>query len=499
MDTSAWGRAWLAASCVVAMGCSQDAPATAASAVSTLPVVSSTVPSAAPRARALVVGVGQYRSSTITSLPGIDVDVATMRTMLDGMGIAERDILVLEDSAATKAKVVDAFRSHLIDGTKPGDKVVFYFSGHGSSMPDESGDEDDNADEFLVMHDTALSGSSVSNALVDDEISELLSELSGREVLVLVDACHSGTVTKGMNLAATLFPTSAPTAVVPKIWNHRLSGRTAKVQGVIDPQSGFGDPEAPGAKVEYVALMAAQDDQTADATNDGSVFTLGLHAAFRSARMSGKSLTASGVRDEVATFVRQAGSSFSPNALSEPTDLVDKRVIFDSPARGEAGPYWQKLEQLVSGSATEVKIESAKSEYRTGDKLSVELTMPAEGYVYLLAVSEVDDKVDVLYPSSWSGSNRYGEGESVRIPDNDRWKRQWQIPVVAGKGDGRNMIVAIVSQSELNLRASGTGGTEKLFVGLSPKGMASLRSAFEASAGGARYPMAGQVVVTVQP
>jgi hypothetical protein len=422
-----------------------------------------------------------------------------MRTILDGMGFAERNILVLEDRAATKTKVMDAFRSHLIDGTKPGDKVVFYFSGHGSSMPDESGDEDDGADEFLVMYDTELAGSTVRNALIDDEIGALLSELSGREILVLIDACHSGTATKSVNLAATLFPTSTPTRVVPKIWNHPLSGRAVNGQGVVDPMSGFGDPEAVGAKVEYVALTAARDDQTADATPDGSVFTLGLHAAFRSARTSGKSLTASGVRDEVATFVRQAGSRFSPNALSEPPDLVNKRVIFDSPARGEAGPYWQKLEQLVFGSTTEVKIESAKSEYRTGDKLSVELTMPAEGYVYLLAVSEVDDKVDVLYPSSWSGSNRYREGELVRIPDKDRWMRQWQIPVVAGKGDGRNMIVAIVSQSELNLRASGTGGTEKLFVGLSPKGMASLRSAFAASEGGARYPIAGQVIVNVQP
>ena len=80
--------------------------------------------------------------------------------------------------------------------------MVFYYAGHGAQVEDDSGDEgDDKFDEVLVPSDTKgeLEGpeAGLSGFITDDEIGKLLAELPGREVMMIVDACHSGTITRG--------------------------------------------------------------------------------------------------------------------------------------------------------------------------------------------------------------------------------------------------------------------------------------------------------------
>ena len=67
-------------------------------------------------------------------------------------------------------------------------QLFFSYSGHGSQIKDTSGDEDDGLDEVLCPVD--------GGSLVDDEIRRLLIEPLGSHVtlVVLIDACHSGTV-----------------------------------------------------------------------------------------------------------------------------------------------------------------------------------------------------------------------------------------------------------------------------------------------------------------
>jgi hypothetical protein len=78
----------------------------------------------------------------------------------------------------------------LIGQAQAGDSVIITYSGHGTWVPDTSGDEPDNRDEALCPHDI-----NSGNALLDDEIQQLFARrASGVKIVLISDSCHSGSV-----------------------------------------------------------------------------------------------------------------------------------------------------------------------------------------------------------------------------------------------------------------------------------------------------------------
>ena len=159
--------------------------------------------SALAEQRALLVGVGKYQRSDL-DLPGIDLDIERMTDTLKIMGFEDHQIRSLMDSSATADNVIAEFETWLTDGVGKDDRVVFYFSGHGSFVPDKNGDEPDNVDEVLVTHDVRSVSENGRYTLVgivsDDRIAEMIANTASENVLVIVDACHSGTMTRDILL-----------------------------------------------------------------------------------------------------------------------------------------------------------------------------------------------------------------------------------------------------------------------------------------------------------
>lgn len=79
----------------------------------------------------------------------------------------------------------------LVQGCKPGDSLVFHFSGHGSQQRNYSGDEVDGYDETLCPTDFETHG-----MILDDEINATIVRPlpRGAKLHAIIDACHSGTV-----------------------------------------------------------------------------------------------------------------------------------------------------------------------------------------------------------------------------------------------------------------------------------------------------------------
>jgi len=153
----------------------------------------------APLKLALLVGINDYKSKTISDLDGCVNDVESMKATLIGkFGFHEENILILKDSAATHAHIVEAIQNHLINRAQENDIVVFHYSGHGSQMQDApGGDEIDGWDETIVPYDSRQGGI---YDITDDEMNGLLSRLSRKtkNITWILDSCHSGTAVKGL-------------------------------------------------------------------------------------------------------------------------------------------------------------------------------------------------------------------------------------------------------------------------------------------------------------
>lgn len=79
----------------------------------------------------------------------------------------------------------------LVRGARPGDKLVFCYSGHGIQMPTDDPGEEDGLDEHIVPVDYNVEGF-ISDNLLRSILVDYLPP--GVSLLVIADACHSGTI-----------------------------------------------------------------------------------------------------------------------------------------------------------------------------------------------------------------------------------------------------------------------------------------------------------------
>lgn len=154
--------------------------------------------------RALIVAIGKYPTQSGWNTISSDNDVPLIKSALLKQGFLPQNIATITNEQATKAGITNSF-NNLIRKSQEGDIVVFHFSGHGQQVTDTNGDELDGLDEALVPFDagkTNLNGSgNLKTHFIDDELNALLGNLRSKvgskgDVLVFLDACHTGTATR---------------------------------------------------------------------------------------------------------------------------------------------------------------------------------------------------------------------------------------------------------------------------------------------------------------
>lgn len=132
------------------------------------------------------VDLSAYAPVNVPPLAGCINDANDMRDIAQGQGFRVRQLL---DSAATSTAVIDGIRAAAQQLTG-GDVLLITYSGHGSQVPDPN--EIDLLSETWVLWDRQL---------IDDELYALwgLFEPDVR-IVVISDSCHSGTVTREIDL-----------------------------------------------------------------------------------------------------------------------------------------------------------------------------------------------------------------------------------------------------------------------------------------------------------
>jgi hypothetical protein len=153
---------------------------------------------------ALIVAIGEYPpNGQWRNLSSLN-DMRYVKAALVQSGFTANNIDTLVNSNATKNNIVKAL-DDLYNKVGEGDIVYFQFSGHGQQIQDDNGDEADGYDEALVPYDAAGRFDPVTyngqNHLRDDLLGEKLNKIrkkigSKGSLVVLIDACHSGTATR---------------------------------------------------------------------------------------------------------------------------------------------------------------------------------------------------------------------------------------------------------------------------------------------------------------
>ena len=157
-----------------------------------------------PRKLALLVGINEYPSDGLFApLNGCVNDVELQYHLLvHRFGFNPSDIVKLTDAQATRQGILTAFEEHLIGQARPGDVVVFHFSGHGSRVVDPDQDFPDGLNSTLVPVDSPLpAGFPRQGGPVNDITGHTLfllgSALQTDNVTMVLDSCHSGGGTRG--------------------------------------------------------------------------------------------------------------------------------------------------------------------------------------------------------------------------------------------------------------------------------------------------------------
>lgn len=428
--------------------------------------------------RALIVGVGDHQDAAM-NLPGIDLDTTMMATAAERLGFPVASIRTLLDEDATLAAFRRELQSLAAATYAEDDRVLIYFSGHGTHVPDDNGDEtDDNKDEALVLHDTRLSGGQLRNFLRDDEFGQLLGAIPSRNVLVLVDACHSGSATKS-------FPTIGERGV-PKYFRNpgaQYGGGSTRARSLV-----------PEARANHVLLSAAADNELAQATSQGSAFTLGVSEAITSARGPGQ-LTAKQLQDAAAKHIIELvsrGEVHTPQ-LDGHEPLLSRNLFFRE--RSQVGPVRRELE-AIAAQMPSMPFTAPSASLRVGDKIALTLDLPRSGYLNVVNVNPNDDAL-VLFPNAFHRNNEVSAGRFV-IPTE-----AMNFDLVARPPLGESVTIAFLTDQALNLYENTLKGRDKTgrivaqLAPLSAKAGAAVRTIVveERREGAARH--AGKVVVRV--
>jgi len=144
--------------------------------------------------RAVMIGIN-YVGDNPGELSGCWNDVFNMKKYIqDVHGFEEENIVILMDDGnhtePTKANIINAYKT-VIAQAEENDAIFLHYSGHGTKLRDDDGDEGDGYDEALVPRDFQSSG-----MIRDDDLYELLIKNlpDGVHMVCLMDCCHSGTI-----------------------------------------------------------------------------------------------------------------------------------------------------------------------------------------------------------------------------------------------------------------------------------------------------------------
>lgn len=277
----------------------------------------STTISAQPQQYALLVAIGKYPPESGWQQINSPNDIAVMREVLLSRGFLPENIISIQDEQATRQGILNTWKAQLLPRVKPGDVVYFQYSGHGQQVADDNGDEIDGYDEAIVPFDSPLRYKAGvyqgENLIRDDQLDTLLTDLRQRlgakgNVMVVIDACHSGTSTRGMGPArGTIVQMASP--------EYAAAAAKRPNEGLASKQFDGVRPDASGLAPMAAFFGSAQNQLNFETTDEHGQFIGPMtYALSKKLSTAPKSVTYRGLFEQVRIQMNATAPRQQPQA-----------------------------------------------------------------------------------------------------------------------------------------------------------------------------------------
>lgn len=142
--------------------------------------------------KALLVGINEYPGSPLSGCINDVMDAARFQS--DHCGFDPKAIRMLTDARATTKMILDRL-NWLVEGLVAGDRILFWFSGHGVQIATRNPKgEVDGLDEALAPVDFDWTDG---HMIRDKDLHRIFSVIpEGVQAVMVSDSCHSGDLTK---------------------------------------------------------------------------------------------------------------------------------------------------------------------------------------------------------------------------------------------------------------------------------------------------------------
>jgi hypothetical protein len=234
---------------------------------------------------ALLVGISDYPGDE-NDLIGPDDDARLMQALLvERFGFDRANIVTLQNEDATRTNIARGIAQHL-GQAGPNGVAVLYYSGHGAPVGENVGItgsldvEPSGQDQVLAVY-----GTDDLSVLLDEELGYLVESLEAGRSLVIIDACFSGSITRGRAQSRSIDLHDPATAARVHLPRSFITGEL-RALNVTDFSPGFGDfgrvAEVLRRPQRHLMWSAATDEQKSWTSTE---FLLGAFTTFLERRL----------------------------------------------------------------------------------------------------------------------------------------------------------------------------------------------------------------------
>lgn len=426
---------------------------------------------------ALVVGNSRYPPPW--GLPACANDADVMTKWLVSVGYETGEIHLEKDLG--RAEMLAALQSLRDEARqKRPEQVVVYYSGHGTTIEDDNGDEPpgDKTDEAFAMVGDYTDLRRADEALVrDDEFYRYIGEIAhyADNVVLLLDACHAGGLLKnsGHNQAANREEQLGRIKAIPEVeWTRRIRAaeshpanrppaervakgsllqHPARAHRAADVPPELGIPE----KCSLFFVAAARQDQSARAGRDLSHFTRVYLDLVRGeplrAEKRGEPLTLESLRRGLENRLEPAGQTPVVLAFNVQEPLRWVGDVFPNVRQVEETRHanhetFQRLDPAGNGAAmdavaspwrtiramrwqvltiddvTRATVTARPTQvFRTGRPFAVRIEAFCDLWIYVLSVAPQGEP-QLLLPAEGEDHLLVRKGQSVQVPPDGQFR-----------------------------------------------------------------------------